>query len=147
MVGCRREGGAGLRVRPSSRFERLREGQVGDSQNQQPHAEQSCDHSQTEQEGSIGPLLESKKLAGLGCASHNEVSRVAQCPPRDHLTVRTYVRYERGMAELPTAYEIENKLRSIAMLTTGQWALRREDALRLLAQLKEAVEELRRWRA
>jgi hypothetical protein len=51
------------------------------------------------------------------------------------------------MAELPTPEAIENQRRSLAMLTTGQPALNREQALKLLAQLEEAVEELQRLRS
>lgn len=49
-------------------------------------------------------------------------------------------------AELPSVYAIENQQRSVAMLSPGQWALKREDALDLLQQLSTALEELRRVR-
>jgi hypothetical protein len=51
------------------------------------------------------------------------------------------------MAELPSPEAVENTRRSVAMLEPEQWAFRRDEALRVLAQLKAAVEELRRWRA
>jgi hypothetical protein len=47
------------------------------------------------------------------------------------------------MADLPSIYEVANHRRSIAMLTTGQPALNREQALMLLRQLHDALEELR----
>lgn len=48
------------------------------------------------------------------------------------------------MTELPSEYEVENQLRSIAMLTVGQPALNREQAMRLLEQLAMAVREMER---
>lgn len=48
------------------------------------------------------------------------------------------------MTNLPSSYEVANQRRSIAMLSPGQWALKREDALDGLEQLLAAVEELER---
>jgi hypothetical protein len=48
------------------------------------------------------------------------------------------------VAELPSLYAVENQRRSVAMLSPGQWALKREDALDVLAQLVAALKDLRR---
>jgi hypothetical protein len=45
---------------------------------------------------------------------------------------------------LPEPPFVEIERRSIAMLTPGQWALHREDALRLYGQLAGALFEVRR---
>jgi hypothetical protein len=42
---------------------------------------------------------------------------------------------------------VENRRRSIAMLTTGAPALNRDEALELLGQLEAALVEVRRLRA
>lgn len=46
-----------------------------------------------------------------------------------------------------TREEVENRKRSIAMLEPGAPALDRDEALKLLEQLKAALVELRRLRA
>jgi hypothetical protein len=48
------------------------------------------------------------------------------------------------VADLPIAELIENRRRSIAMLAPDAWALNRDEALVLLAQLAEALRRLRR---
>jgi hypothetical protein len=50
------------------------------------------------------------------------------------------------MAEIPSPESIEYQRRSLAMLTVGQPALNREQALKLVEQLADAVDELRRLR-
>jgi hypothetical protein len=51
------------------------------------------------------------------------------------------------VSDLPIPELIENRLRSIAMLTPGAPALNREEALELLEQLEAALKELRRLNA
>jgi hypothetical protein len=46
--------------------------------------------------------------------------------------------------DLPIPEVVENRRRSIAMLTPGVPALKREEALELLEQLVEALRQLRR---
>jgi hypothetical protein len=48
------------------------------------------------------------------------------------------------MPDLPTPEAVENQRRSVAMLSVGQPALNREQALTVLQQLHDAVAELRR---
>ena len=48
--------------------------------------------------------------------------------------------------DLPEAELVEIERRSVAMLSPGQWALRRERAAELLEQLGWALRELRRLR-
>jgi hypothetical protein len=48
------------------------------------------------------------------------------------------------VADLPTPELVENHRRSIAMLPVGAPALNREETLKLLTQLAEALQELRR---
>lgn len=48
--------------------------------------------------------------------------------------------------DLPQPWEVENLRRSVAMLSPGVWALRREEAAKLLEQLATALEEIRRLR-
>jgi hypothetical protein len=50
----------------------------------------------------------------------------------------------RPMADLPIPELVENQYRSIAMLPAGAPALNRDEALKLLSQLAEALRELRR---
>jgi hypothetical protein len=47
------------------------------------------------------------------------------------------------VTELPIPELVENRLRSVAMLTPGAPALNREEALELLEQLAAALHELR----
>ena len=53
----------------------------------------------------------------------------------------------RGMPELPIPELVENRRRSIAMLTFGAPAMNRDEALEILDQLKAALSEVRRLRA
>lgn len=48
------------------------------------------------------------------------------------------------MEELPTPEAVENRRRSVAMLSPNAPALNRDEALTLLAQLAEALRKLRR---
>jgi hypothetical protein len=48
--------------------------------------------------------------------------------------------------DLPTFELVENRRRSIAMLPVGAPALNRDEALEILRQLVEALQELRRLR-
>jgi len=50
------------------------------------------------------------------------------------------------MADPPSPEQVENELRSIAMLPPGAPALDRDQALRLLGQLEAALLELRQAR-
>jgi hypothetical protein len=50
------------------------------------------------------------------------------------------------VADLPIPELVENRRRSIAMLSTGVPALNREEALELLEQLEAALLELRKLR-
>ena len=56
---------------------------------------------------------------------------------------RTFV-YAPGVADLPIPELVENWRRSIAMLPAGAPALNRDEALEVLAQLCDALRELRR---
>jgi hypothetical protein len=49
--------------------------------------------------------------------------------------------------ELPIPELVENRRRSVAMLTPGAPALNREEAMELLEQLEAALLELRRMKA
>jgi hypothetical protein len=61
------------------------------------------------------------------------------------LCPRTLVRpLSRDVTKLPIPEFLENRLRSIAMLPPGAPALNRDEALELLEQLAEALNELRR---
>jgi hypothetical protein len=53
-------------------------------------------------------------------------------------TGRTRVRYGEVFAELPIPELVENRRRSIAMLSSGTPALNRDEALELLEQLEAA---------
>jgi hypothetical protein len=69
------------------------------------------------------------------CSSvYRGVSESTVHPPRH----RTHVRLGAAMADLPIPELVENRRRSIAMLTPGVPALNREEALELLEQLEEA---------
>jgi hypothetical protein len=48
------------------------------------------------------------------------------------------------VADLPIPELVENRRRSIAMLPAGAPALNRDEALEVLAQLRDALRELRR---
>jgi hypothetical protein len=54
---------------------------------------------------------------------------------------------QRPPVPLPQPWEVENHRRSVVMLPPGVWALRREEAARLLEQLAAALEEIRRLQA
>ena len=56
---------------------------------------------------------------------------------------RTFV-YAPGVADLPIPELVENRRRSVAMLPAGAPALNRDEALEVLAQLRDALRELRR---
>jgi hypothetical protein len=51
--------------------------------------------------------------------------------------------YGRAVTDLPIPELVENRLRSVAMLTPAAPALNREEALELLEQLVEALRRLR----
>jgi hypothetical protein len=72
------------------------------------------------------------------------VSRFPRRPPTDRRGGRTYVwGYGEPVADLPIPELIENRRRSIAMLAPGAPALNRDEALEVLAQLRDALHELR----
>jgi len=48
------------------------------------------------------------------------------------------------MTDLPPSEQVENLRRSVAMLPPGAPALNRDEAMKLLAQLAEALRQLRR---
>jgi hypothetical protein len=48
-----------------------------------------------------------------------------------------------SMADLPIAELVENRRRSIAMLPPGAPALKRDEALEVFAQLRDALREIR----
>jgi hypothetical protein len=52
--------------------------------------------------------------------------------------------YPASVADLPISELVENRRRSIAMLSPGAPALNREEALEVLDQLVEALRRLRR---
>jgi hypothetical protein len=52
--------------------------------------------------------------------------------------------YAPSVADLPIPELVENRRRSIAMLPVGAPALNRDEALEVLRQLVEALQELRR---
>jgi len=53
---------------------------------------------------------------------------------------QTHVRYAPDVADLTDPHELERLRRSVAMLTPGVLALRREDALQLLAEVQRLRE-------
>lgn len=78
------------------------------------------------------------------CADRESYCRCLRDPAHGLLISRTHVRYSDPVPDFPTPEEVENHRRSVAMLTTGQPALNREQALEVLRQLRDAVRELRR---
>jgi hypothetical protein len=55
--------------------------------------------------------------------------------------------YGEAVADLPIPELVENRRRSVAMLPAGAPALKRDEALELLEQLKAALLALRKLRA
>jgi len=53
-------------------------------------------------------------------------------------------RVRHTIADVERRYELDNLRRSLAMLSPGAHALRREDAIDLVAELEEAQDRLRR---
>ena len=82
-------------------------------------------------------------LVSLACAGRRELGRAR---PRwratHHLAGRTFVRLGSLVMDRPRNHELEIERRSIAMLTPGAWALRREAALRLRSALAERDDQL-----
>jgi hypothetical protein len=78
----------------------------------------------------------------LGAARASVISsaeRDERCPSHEHA-----FDYGPFVADLPISELVENRRRSIAMLPVGAPALNRDEALKLLGQLAEALRQLRK---
>jgi hypothetical protein len=62
------------------------------------------------------------------------------------LPVEQVFAYDRIVADLPSPEVVENRRRSIAMLAQGAPALNRDEALKVLRQLVEALREVQELR-